>query len=84
MCSNNGFNAIGCDLNAGPIFGGDFDGATDIIIKSNSNAADVNYSPLGNSYKHSDYQLRTSKAETILAGSLWFQTVDIEVFAKTN
>ena len=76
--SKNNVYAICCDSNNGPIFG------YDIHIASDSNSKQNSYSNFGDSYKHPDYQFGTDKAKSILAGSHYFQTVDIEVFVATN
>ncbi len=79
MCINDG-NAIYCDSSYGPIFGG----GHDILISSGSNANQTSYTDFGSSYYHADYQNGTDKAKSILAGSYRFQTLEIEVFVRTN
>ncbi len=79
MCTN-GDNAIYCGSAYGPIFGSD----NDIYISSGSNANQSSQSYFGSSYKHADYQKGTAKANSILAGSYKFQTLEIEVFVRTN
>ena len=76
---SNGQNAICCVSSCGPIFG-----YYDIYISSNSNINSDNYSYFGNTYKHPDYQFLSPEAESILAGSDSFQTVEIEVYYKKN
>ena len=51
---------------------------------SSSNSNRKSFSDFGVHYKHTDYQYGTDKAELILAGSLTFQTLEIEVFVATN
>jgi len=80
MCAN-GDNAIECVPSYGPIFG---TGGYDFYIASGSNANQDSYSEFGKSYKHPDYPKDTEKANSILAGSLKFQTLEIEVFTQTN
>ena len=77
MCTNDAI-AIECDPTYGPTFGGDF------YIASGSNANQKSYSEFGTSYKHPDYPEDTEKANSILAGSNYFQTLEIEVFTQTN
>ena len=71
-------NAIFCYPCFGPTFG------RDIRIMSSSNSNRKSFSDFGVHYKHTDYQYGTDKAELILAGSLTFQTLEIEVFVATN
>jgi len=72
--------AIRCFSSRGPSFGWD-----DIFIASDSNLNQESFSDFGQSYKHADYQRGTEKAKSILAGSNYFQTVEIEVFVlKTS
>jgi hypothetical protein len=77
MCTN-GNNAICCGSAYGPTFG------RDIYISSGSNSNQTSYSNFGYDYKHPDYQNGTAKANSILAGSYNFQTLEIEVFVRTN
>jgi hypothetical protein len=72
--------SIYCGSTYGPIFGS----GNDISIMSNSNLNQDSISKFGRSYKHPDYQYETEKAKSILAGSEYFQTVEIEVFVATN
>jgi len=79
MCSNEGKNAICCNSTLGPCFG-----HGDIWIESDSNINKESYCEFGNSYQHPDYEKATDKAENISAGSLHFETFEIEVYAKSN
>lgn len=79
MCSNNGEKAIKCDSSYGPSFGGG-----DIYIASGSNGNQTSSSIFGYTYQHPDYQTGTEKANSILAGSSNFQTLEIEVFTEVN
>lgn len=56
----------------------------DISISENSNTNENSYSNFGYSYHHPDYQGGTREAQSILAGSYRFKTVEIEVFFKEN
>jgi hypothetical protein len=80
VCTNSEY-AIHCDPSCGPSFGGVFG---DITIMSSSNSNRNSYSNFGCDYEHADYQCATQKAKTILAGSHYFQTLEIEVFVATN
>ncbi len=84
VCSNEGQYAICGDLNFGPCFGGDGITLRDIVIMSDSNSNQESFSSLGYSYKHPDYLCETEKANSILAGSSKFQTLEIEVYMKIN
>ncbi len=77
MCTNTAY-AIYCHSSYGPMFGG----GHDILITSGSNANQTSYSNFGSHYKHADYQFQTEKANSILAGSHNFQTLEIEVFVR--
>jgi hypothetical protein len=81
-CPNNGERAIGCYWYLGPVFG--FGNRKDIRIESNSNINFKSKADFGCIYKHPDYSFESDKAQNILAGSLKFQTVEIEVFTKVN
>ncbi len=76
MCTNDA-TAICCS-SYGPIFGSPT--SYDLVISSGSNANQTSFSNFGNTYKHADYQFKSDKANTILAGSKYFQTDEIEVF----
>jgi hypothetical protein len=56
----------------------------DISISSNSNANQNSYSNFGYAFQHQDYPAGSAKAQAILAGSQYFQTIEIEVFTKKN
>ena len=60
------------------------DKITDIVIHTDSNINKMSYCEFGYSYQHQDYLKDTDEAEKILAGSYVFETVDIEVFTKSN
>ena len=79
MCANSTY-AICCTSSYGPTFGG----GLDIYISSDSNSNTTSYSNFGHTYKHADYQCGTEKAKSILAGSYNFQTLEVEVFVRTN
>jgi hypothetical protein len=79
LCSNLGEDAIFCYPDFGPCFG-----VNDIDIRTDSNLKEDSYCNLGYSYKHSDYLYGTAEADTILAGSKFFETLEIEVYAKSN
>ena len=81
-CPNNGERAIGCYSKYGPVFG--WGSSEDIRIESNSNINFESKADFGCIYKHPDYSFESDKAKNILAGSLKFQTVEIEVFTKVN
>ena len=84
LCSNEGKQALRCKPIRGPFFGGEGDYIRDICIQSDSNLNKESYSNFGHSYQHPDYLKETNKAKKILAGSYNFQTIEIEVYAKTN
>ena len=75
MCSD---LALICNPDYGPSFG------KDMMILSDSNLKRGSFAELGNWYQHPDYLEGTDIANNILAGSHFFETVEIEVFAKTN
>jgi len=79
----NYYYALNCDSSKGPCFGRNH-GYLDITIASNSNANQSSSSYFGRSFQHQDYPEGSEKAQTILAGSQKFQTIDIEVFTKNN
>ena len=60
----------------GPIFGS----GNDMVIVDNSNANTDSFSSLGATYTHPDYPFGSERAKTILAGSVFFQVQEIEVF----
>lgn len=82
MATNEGKNAIGCYAVSGPSFGSDGTHIKDIYVASDSNINLNSYSDFGYTYKHPDYPVISAKAKTILAGSTYFQTVEVEVFTK--
>jgi hypothetical protein len=71
-------SAIRCHSSIGPTFGG----GCDICTRKNSITTMDGYSYLGYSYKHPQYERGTNEAQTLLAGTHWFQLDEIEVFAK--
>ena len=79
MCSKEGKEAICCSSFRGPCFG-----FKDIDINTDSNINKKSYCDFGHSYLHTDYLKDTDNAENILAGSYKFETVEIEVYTKTN
>ena len=84
LCSEEGKKAIFCNSRYGPCFGGEGIYAKDICILSDSNMNKDSYCDFGYSYKHSEYPEQTTKSWNILAGTCNFETLEIEVFAKTN
>ena len=79
MCTN-GADAIYCHSSYGPTFGA----CHEIYISSSSNLNQKSFSNFGHTYKHAEYQKNTVKAKSILAGSHYFQTLEIEVFSIKN
>ena len=75
VCSNRG--AIRCFPGYGPMFGDD-DSKRDIWIKSDSNSNEDSSSNFGLMFEHPDYVKGTKRANTILAGSNKFRTLEIE------
>ena len=59
-------------------------GLNEINIECNSHAHRASSSEFGYTFKHPDYPQGTEKAKTILAGSKYFKTREIEVFVVTN
>jgi len=84
LCSNEGEQAIYCYSDYGPCFGGKGYYINDICIQTDSNISKDSFCDFGYSYKNLDYEKDTDKAMNILAGSYKFETVEIEVYAKTN
>ena len=78
LCSNEG-EAIYCGSNRGPCFG-----FKDIDINTDSNINKKSFCDFGYSYQHPDYLKETDKAKNILAGSYNFETIEIEVYVKSN
>ncbi len=71
-------NAIYCGKSLyGPSFG-----CSDLLIYTHSNTNENSFTEIGQSYKHGEFLLGTSRAKTILAGSSHFQTTEIEVYKK--
>lgn len=70
--------AIWCGPNNGPVFAG----GPDINIADHSNMNIDSLSNLGYSYKHPEYMLGTTEAQSFLAGTPKFQTLNIEVYCK--
>ena len=68
--------AIHCGSMYGPIFGE----GCDIYIASNSNTTNGSYSILGFTYTHPEYAFDTNEARSFLAGSLYFQVSEFEVY----
>jgi hypothetical protein len=71
-------NAIYCDSEYGPCFGG----GHDLCIANNANTTMDSYSRLGSDYIHPHYAAESNEVETFLAGSINFQLVEIEVYLK--
>lgn len=84
LCSDGGKHAINCDSCFGPCFGGNDKFIKDIFICSDSNIKQCSLSHLGYSYKHQGYLKDTEQAQSILAGSNYFQTAEIEEFASSS
>jgi hypothetical protein len=84
LCSNEGQQAIRCNSTRGPCFGADGPSFRNISIHTDSNINIKSFSYLGFSYQHPDYLKGTAKAQNILAGSPYFETDEIEVYAKTK
>jgi hypothetical protein len=84
LCLNEGIQAICGMPDYGPCFGGgEGNHIKDILIQSYSNIHKDSFSDFGCSYQSIDYVKDTDKAKNILAGSQYFETVEIEVYAKT-
>ena len=71
-------DAIYCDSEFGPTFGGGYD----LCIANNANTTMDSHSRLGSDYIHPHYEAETNEAETFLAGSINFQLDEIEVYQK--
>ena len=78
VCTNSEY-AIYCSSFSGPTLG-----CHDIRIMASSNSNRKSFSYFGGFYEHADYQYGTEKADSILAGSYKFQTLEIEVFVLIN
>ena len=74
--SSNNEHSICSNDDLGPAFGL----GMDFAINDRSNLNKFSYSCLGVTYTHPEYPLYSEKAETILAGSSYFQVQEIEVF----
>ena len=81
MCSID-TNAVGCRPNNIAIFGNL--NYYDIAIYSDSNVNKFSFCNFGSSYKHADYLNATEKSKVILAGSYFFQKLEIELFTQSN
>lgn len=73
-------SAICCSTTCGVIFGNS--SSCDILICDNSNKAKESGSNLGSSYPHPNYEFDSEEANAFLAGSMYFQTLEIEVYQK--
>ena len=69
-------HAILCKSECGPMFGA----GTDIFVWHNSNETNESFSNLGKSYDFTLFKFGRVKAQSFLAGSRNFQTLEIEVF----
>ena len=83
ICSNEGSQAFYCNSKRGPCFGGDGVKLKDICIRTDANIK-TSYCAFGYSYKHPDYEKDSDEAQNILAGTYNFETLEIEVYAKSN
>ncbi len=81
VCSDGGKHAIAGHPNYGPRFGCF---PQDLHIAGNSNTNESSYCNFGHTYKHPDYPVGTEETKNILAGSYYFKTTEIEVYAKVN
>jgi hypothetical protein len=82
---NSGYNYYALYPSNGLYFGYDgHHGTVDISISFDSNANHDSYSNFGYAFRHQDYPAGSAKAQAILAGSQYFQTIEIEVFTKKN
>jgi hypothetical protein len=72
--------SIYCLKKAGPTFGG----GCDICIANNSNVNTQSLSNFGHSFTLNGYVYDTEEAKSFLAGSLYFQVSEIEVFAPAK
>jgi hypothetical protein len=54
----------------------------DIYISECSNINSLSYSDLGECYKHPQFAPGTIESQTFLAGSVYFQIIEIEAFCK--
>jgi len=72
--------AICCSTTCGVIFGNN--SSCDILICDNSDKVNGSGSNLGSSYPHPSYEFDSDEANSFLAGSIYFQTLEIETFTK--
>jgi hypothetical protein len=54
----------------------------DIHIANNANTTMKSYSRMGFTYKHPQYAYGTNEANTFLAGSMYFELSEIEIYKK--
>jgi hypothetical protein len=77
------YYALNCVSSSGPSFGcNSYNSTLDILIAPNSNKNQRCSSNFGYAFRHQDYPAGSAKAQAILAGSQYFQTIEIEVFTK--
>jgi len=76
-CSSN--QGIRCNNSCGPIFG-----ENDFVIADNSNTNYNSFSNFGHCYSHPDYEYKSDKANSFLAGSYKFKVSEIEVYTTIN
>jgi hypothetical protein len=72
--------AICCSDTIGVTFGNN--SSCDILVCDESNVKKESGSNLGSSFEHPKYEFDTDEANAFLAGSMYFQTLEIEVFCK--
>ena len=77
-CSSNQ-GGIRCNNTCGPIFGGK-EGDSDLVIDDNSNRNNKSFSYFGHYYIHPDYEYKSDKANSFLAGTHNFKVLEIEVY----
>lgn len=70
--------AIYCKNDYGPTFGA----GHDLNIRCNSNINTHSYSNLGFNYAHPQFNFGSNEAKAFLAGSYYFKTCEIEVYAR--
>ena len=71
-------NAVYTYAQYGPTFGRGYD----IFIANDANTTTDSYSNFGYSYTHPQYEYGTNAAQTLLAGSMYFQLDEIEVYQR--
>ena len=76
-CSNVD-HAMYCHPDYGPTFGKLW--SCDLYISDYSNSNNMSHSDLGINYEHPMYSWNTNDAQSLLAGSYYFQTLEIEVY----